>query len=87
MYHPFGVIKWGKVAEILNNYFVNITEALDLANECEQESLNDQEDGPCLTIVEQFQSHSSVLKTKSFKLLLQEDNSRRNARTFEKFRS
>ncbi len=57
----------GKVAEILNNYFVNITETLGIAseNEHEQEPLNDHEEDPCLTIVKRFQSHPSVLRIKS----------------------
>ena len=55
----------GKVAEILNNYFVNITETLGIASEHEQEPLNDQEDNPCLTFVKRFQSHPSVLRIKS----------------------
>ena len=55
----------GKVAEILNNYFVNITETLGIADEHEQKPLNDHEDDPCLTIIKRFQSHPSVLKIKS----------------------
>ena len=55
----------GKVAEILNNYFVNITETLGIAIGHEQEPLNDHEDDPCLTIVKRFQSHPSVLRIKS----------------------
>ena len=55
----------GKFAEILNNYFVNITETLGIADEYEQEPLNDNEDDPCLTSVKRFQSHPRVLKIKS----------------------
>ena len=55
----------GKVAEILNNYFVNITETLGIASEHEQEPLNDHEDDPCLKTVKRFQSHPSVLRIKS----------------------
>ena len=55
----------GKVAEILNDYFVNITETLGIASEHEQEPLNDQEDDPCLTLVKRIQSHPSVLRIKS----------------------
>ena len=44
----------GKVAEILNNYFVNITETLGIASEHEQEPLNDHDDDSCLTFVKRF---------------------------------
>ena len=54
----------GKVAEILNNYFVNIKKNLGIANKNKQEPLNDHEDYPCLAIVERFKSHSSILKIK-----------------------
>ena len=55
----------GKVAEILNNYFVNITETLGIADEDGQQPLNDHKDEPCLTILKRFQSHPSVLKINS----------------------
>ena len=51
----------GKVAEVLNKYFVNITETLSIVDEREQEPLNDYQDDSCLTIVKRFQSHPSVL--------------------------
>ena len=55
----------GEVAEILNNYFVTITETLGIASEHEQEPLNDHDDDSCLTFVKRFQSHPSVLRIKS----------------------
>ena len=55
----------GKVAEILNNYFVNITETLGIASEHEQEPLNDHDNDYYLSFVKRFQSHPSVLKIKS----------------------
>ena len=55
----------GKVAEILNNYFVNKTETLVIAGEHEQEPLNDHEDDSCLTFVKRFQPHPSVLRINS----------------------
>ena len=36
----------GKVAEILNNYFVNITGTLGIADEHEQEPLSNHKDDP-----------------------------------------
>ena len=55
----------GKVAEILNNYFVNITETLGIADEHRQEPLNDHMDDPCLRTVKRFQEHPSIHKIKS----------------------
>ena len=55
----------GKVAEILNKYFVNITESLDITNIHEQEPLNDHMDNTSLAIVERFETHPSILKIKS----------------------
>ena len=78
----------GKVAEILNNYFVNITETLGIASEHEQKSLNDHEDDPCKTFSVTSQCpQDKVVRQEHHKLLLQEDHSRRNARTVAKFRS
>ena len=53
------------IAEILNNYFVTITETLGIASEHEQEPLNDHDDDSCLTFVKRFQSHPNVLRIKS----------------------
>ena len=55
----------GKVAEILNDYFVNITETLGVADEHRQEPLNDHMDDPCLRTVKRFQEHPSIHKIKS----------------------
>ena len=55
----------GKVAEILNDYFVNITETLGVADEHRQEPLNDHMDDPCLRTVKHFQEHPSIHKIKS----------------------
>ena len=54
-----------KVAEILNNCFVNITETLGIADEHRQEPLNDHMDDPCLRTVKRFQEHPSIHKIKS----------------------
>ena len=40
-------------------------ETLGIADEHDQEPLNDHEDNPCLTIVKRFQSHPSVFKITS----------------------
>ena len=55
----------GKVAEILNDYFVNTTETLGVADEHRQEPLNDHMDDPCLRTVKRFQEHPSIHKIKS----------------------
>ena len=54
----------GKVAEITNNYFVNITETLGISLATTEGSLNDFNDDPCSKIIKHFESHSSIFKIK-----------------------
>ena len=54
----------GKVAEIMNNYFVNITEIPGISRATTEGSLNDFNEDPCSKIIKHFESHSSVLKIK-----------------------
>ena len=51
-----------KVAEIMNNYFVNITETLGISRATTEGSLNDFNEDPCSKIIKHFESHPSILK-------------------------
>ena len=50
----------GKVAEIMNNYFVNITDTLGIS--CNEDSPDNLDEDPCSRVIKHFQSHSSILK-------------------------
>ena len=52
----------GKVAEIMNNYFVNITDTLGISCTSNEDSLDNLDEDPCSRIIKRFQSHSSILK-------------------------
>ena len=54
----------GKVAEIMNNYFVNITETLGISCATTEGSLNDFNEDPCSKIIKRFESHYIVFKIK-----------------------
>ena len=54
----------GKVAEIMNNYFVNITETLGISRANTESSLNDFNEDPCSRIIKHFESYSSTIKLK-----------------------
>ena len=54
----------GKVAEIMNNYIVNITETLGISRATTEGSLNDFNEDPCSNVIKHFESHSSILKIK-----------------------
>ena len=47
----------GKVAEIMNNYFVNITETLGISRATTEGSLNDFNEDTCSKIIKHFESH------------------------------
>ena len=53
-----------KVAEIMNNYFVNKAEILFISRANTEGSLNDLNEDPCSKIINRFESHSSILKIK-----------------------
>ena len=54
----------GKVAEIMNNYFVNITETLAISPATTEGSLIDFTEDSCSKIIKHFESHPSILKIK-----------------------
>ena len=54
----------GKAAEIMNNYFMNTTETLGISRANTEGSLNDLDEDPCSKIIQNFESHSSILKIK-----------------------
>ena len=54
----------GKVAEIMNNYFLNIIETLGISRANSEGSLNFLNEDPCSKIIQYFESHSSILKLK-----------------------
>ena len=51
----------GKVAEIMNNYFVNTIETLGISRANTEGSLNDLNEDPCSKIIQYFESHSGIL--------------------------
>eukprot|EP00794_Sanderia_malayensis_P005084 gene5084-5740_t len=51
-----------KIADILNEYFVNITKSLDITSEKEESNSTITIDDPVLATSEEFKSHSSILK-------------------------
>ena len=54
----------GKVAEIMNNCFVNITETRGISRTNTEGSLNGLDEDPCSKIMQYFESHSIILKIK-----------------------
>ena len=54
----------GKVAEIINNYFVNITETPGISRATTEGSLNDFDEDPCSKIIKHFESQSNIFKIK-----------------------
>ena len=54
-----------KVAEIFNEYFVNIADSLDIINIHEQEPLDGHMGDNSLAIVERYGTHPSIIKIKS----------------------
>ena len=61
----------GKFAEIMNDYFVNITENLDISCANIDDSLNDLNEDLCSRIIEHFESHSGILKIKGLSVVPQ----------------
>ena len=52
----------GKVAEIMNDYFVNITEALGISCSNTEDYISDLKEYQCSEIIQYFEPHSSILK-------------------------
>jgi len=52
----------GKVAEIMNDYFMNITEILGISCANTEGYLNYLNEYPCSKIIQYFEPHSSILK-------------------------
>ena len=54
----------GIVAEIMHDYFVNMTQTLGVSCANIEDSLNDLNENPCSRVIKYFESHSSILKIK-----------------------
>ena len=55
----------GKVAEIMNNYFVNIAGTLGISLANTEGTSNDLNKDPCSKIIQDFESYSSIIKIKA----------------------